>query len=123
MALCPAGGGRCESMTVHIGVLGPVLVHDGRAERPVAAAKQRVILAALLLRAPRVVPADELADLVWESGQPRNARAAINTYMGRLRRSLGPDLAARIRTIAPGYSIDLSDEELDLAQFARLRAS
>jgi DNA-binding SARP family transcriptional activator len=94
---------------------------DG-AEVPIAAAKLRVLLAVLLLRAPQAVTIDELTDLLWEDRLPRKARAALNTYVGRLRQILGP-LGGRIRTVPVGYVIDLHDDELDLTRFLELRVS
>ncbi len=103
-------------------VLGPVYVHDGVAERPVAAAKLRVILAVLLLRAPRSVTVDDLADLVWDDQPPRKVRGALNTYVFRLRQALGA-LGDRIRTVPSGYVIDVDQDELDLGRFEALRGA
>ena len=41
--------------------------------------KQRILLAALLLNANRVVSADELADALWESAPPVSARVTCRT--------------------------------------------
>lgn len=103
------------------GVLGPLVVHDASGPRPIAAPKLRVVLAALLLRAPHVVGVDELADLVWGEHQPTNARGALNTYLNRLRQALGGELRGRIRTVAPGYLIDLNADEFDVHRFTALR--
>jgi len=55
---------------VEFGVLGPLEVRtDGRTV-PVSAGKQRVLLAALLLRANQVVGVDALAEAVWEGRPP-----------------------------------------------------
>ncbi len=102
------------------GILGPLCVRMGGAEIPIAAAKLRVLLAVLLLRTPQPVTIDELTDLLWEERLPRKTRAALNTYVGRLRQMLGP-LGGRIRTVPLGYVIDLHTDELDLARFLRLR--
>jgi DNA-binding SARP family transcriptional activator len=103
------------------GILGPLCVRMDGVEIPIAAAKLRVLLAVLLLRAPQPVTIDELTDLLWEERLPRKTRAALNTYVGRLRQMLGP-LGGRIRTVPLGYVIDLHADELDLARFLRLRA-
>ncbi len=65
---------------MRLGILGPLVVADDRGhEIRVAAARQRALLAALLVRANRIVPADELADIVWDSTPPpgRPARCAV----------------------------------------------
>ena len=104
------------------GILGPLCVRMDGAEIPIAAAKLRVLLAILLLRTPQAVTIDELTDLLWEDRLPRKARAALNTYVGRLRQMLGP-LGGRIRTVPVGYVIDLHADELDLARFLELRVT
>jgi DNA-binding SARP family transcriptional activator len=104
------------------GILGPLYVRINGAETPVAAAKLRVLLAILLLRSPRVVTIDEMTDLLWEDRLPRKTRAALNTYIGRLRRMLGP-IGSRIRTAPIGYAIEAHADELDLTRFLRLRAA
>ena len=48
------------------GVLGPLLVRDGDVVVGVPAARQRVLLAALLVQAGKAVPAATLADMVWD---------------------------------------------------------
>lgn len=103
------------------GILGPLYVRINGAETPVAAAKLRALLAILLLRSPRVVTIDEMTDLLWEDRLPRKTRAALNTYIGRLRQLLGP-IGSRIRTVPIGYAIDAHADELDLTRFLRLRA-
>src|SRR5256885_1923032 len=53
-------GGACGRDAVRLGILGPLLVaDDAGCEIRVAAARQRVLLAALLVRANRIVPVDE----------------------------------------------------------------
>jgi len=59
------------------------------------AEKHRVLLAALLLRANQVVPMSELLDHLWADAPPPGARAAVHTYVHRLRRAFGrPDTPA-----------------------------
>jgi DNA-binding SARP family transcriptional activator len=105
---------------MRFGVLGSLLVEDDAGgARAVVGARRRVLLAALLVRANRVVPAGELAEIVWD-GAPPAAAAALPTQVMRLRRDLGGEAAARIVTREPGYLIMLDDAELDAAQFEAL---
>jgi tetratricopeptide (TPR) repeat protein len=71
---------------VRFGLLGPVLVSSAGSVAPVRAARQRTLLAALLLRANRVITADELADQVWDGAPPAGAaanwRAALGLWRG-----------------------------------------
>ncbi len=52
---------------MRFGLLGPLLADDGTwGARPVSGGRQRVLLAALLVHANHVVPAERLADIVWD---------------------------------------------------------
>jgi tetratricopeptide (TPR) repeat protein len=107
---------------VRFGLLGPVLASSGGSAAAVRAARQRTLLAALLLRANRVVAADELADQVWDGAPPAGAAATLPSYVLRLRRALGPVAGGRLQTRSPGYLIEVRDDsELDLRLFAALR--
>jgi DNA-binding SARP family transcriptional activator len=110
-------GGR-----VAFGVLGPLRVtgSDG-VPIGVPAAKQRIILAALLLSANMTVSAGQLADALWEASPPPTAAASIRTYVSRLRRTLGP-AGRRLVSRPAGYAIEIREpSELDLTEVARLR--
>src|SRR5580704_3525082 len=79
----------------------------------VSAGKQRVLLAALLLRANEVVGAGELAQAVWEGQPPETARVTLQNYVKRLRQALGP----------VGYLIEVMPGELDVTRFTELQAA
>ena len=102
------------------GVLGPLLVRDGESVIGVPAARQRVLLAALLLRPSAVVPADALADMMWDGVPPAGAETTLRSHVMRLRRALGPGAGARVVTRYPGYLIEASDGEVDLLRFRQL---
>jgi DNA-binding SARP family transcriptional activator/tetratricopeptide (TPR) repeat protein len=106
---------------VRLGVLGPLLVADDTgAQIQVPTGRQRVLLAALLVRANQVVPATELAELVWDGAPPAGAGVTVRSYVMRLRRSVGPQVAARIITRDPGYLCQVTDDEVDLLRFETL---
>jgi DNA-binding SARP family transcriptional activator/tetratricopeptide (TPR) repeat protein len=108
---------------VEFGLLGPLVVTlDGQRVR-IASAGQRVVLAALLLRANHVVSVDHLIDDLWPDVPPPTARATLQNYVMRLRRTLGPVQAARIVTQPPGYLIEAAPAELDLTRFTELSTS
>ena len=56
----------------------------------VPAARQRAVLAVLAVRAGERVPADELAETVWDGTPPDRAADTIRNYVKRLRLRLGP---------------------------------
>jgi DNA-binding SARP family transcriptional activator len=102
-----------------LAVLGPLTVRPAGTEVAIPAAKQRVVLAALLVRANQVVSFDELAEIVWDGAPPPTARVTLRNYVKCVRRLLGP-AAARIVTRDPGYLLKASEDELDLLRFEQL---
>jgi class 3 adenylate cyclase len=100
-------------------ILGPLEVRDVSGPVPIAGAKQRALLAILLLNANRVVSRDRLIDALWEDQPPDTARKAVQVHVSQLRKVLGSD---RILTRAPGYLIRVDPGELDLDEFERLVA-
>jgi DNA-binding SARP family transcriptional activator len=52
---------------------------------PVRPGKQRVVLAALLLRANRILSVDDLAEARWGAAPPPTARVTVQNYVKRLR--------------------------------------
>jgi DNA-binding SARP family transcriptional activator len=57
-------------MQVRFSLLGPLQVRYGETAVPVRPGKQRVVLAALLLRANRIVSVDDLAEARWGAAPP-----------------------------------------------------
>lgn len=105
---------------MEFGLLGPLVVRAGGVVMPVTAGKQRVLLAALLLRANQVVTTEELAEAVWGDRPPGTARVTLQNYVKRLRQALGPEGYERVVTRPVGYLAVVGDAELDLARFAGL---
>src|SRR5690349_19706396 len=98
-------------------LLGPLeVLHDGRTLE-VGGAKQRSLLAVLLLNANCVVSSDRLIDALWGEQPPDKAAKAIQVHVSQLRRVLGRD---RIETKAPGYVLQVGEGELDLHRFESL---
>ncbi len=95
-------------------VLGPLLVHADDREIPIPAARQRSVLALLLLAANRLVPAVELIDAVWDEHPPPAAGATLRNYVMRLRRACGPEIGAVLLTRPTGYLIRVEPSELDV---------
>jgi DNA-binding SARP family transcriptional activator/Tfp pilus assembly protein PilF len=101
-------------------VLGSLDIrHEGELVT-VHAAKQRALLAVLLLHANRAVSFDELAEILWDGSPGGGARTTVRNYVCRLRQVLGPAVADRIITQDPGYLFRVDDSELDLLRFRAL---
>lgn len=88
---------------------------------PIGPAKQRSLVAALLLEPNRVVPVDRLVDMIWDGPPPASAVANVRTYASRLRRTLVDDHGEpRLAGHGTGYRLSILDNELDLTAFRRL---
>lgn len=104
-------------------VLGPLEVYLDGEPVPVPSGRSQVLLAALLLRANRFVPVDELVDLVWDGTPPRfdRAKATLHMVVRRLRVALGD--ADCVRTRTGGYLAVVEPDQLDLLRFRALAGS
>ena len=100
-------------------ILGPLEVLDDGRTVDVGAAKQRALLAVLLLNANRVVSSDRLIEALWGERAPGTAQKALQVYVSQLRKALGRD---RILTRAPGYEVRVETGELDVDRFESLAA-
>src|SRR3954451_13457679 len=100
-------------------MLGPLdAVED---DRPLAlgGAKQRGLLAVLLLHANQAVSSDRLIDELWGESPPATAGKIVQVYVSRLRKQFGD---GRLLTRPSGYLLRVDPGELDLARFERLVA-
>lgn len=107
-----------SSLSFHL--LGPLRVLHGEGEVPLPAAKLRILLASMLLRANQTVSMDELAANLWDENPPRGAHTTLRSYVMRLRRVLCPSSDERlepIRTLPGGYLMTVDDSQLDLLRF------
>src|ERR1700746_3796473 len=100
-------------------ILGPLEVADGDSLGALGGAKQRALLAILLLHANEVVSSDRLIDELWGEQSPDSGRTALQVRISQLRKALGP-AGALLITRPPGYVIRLEREQLDLYRFERL---
>jgi DNA-binding SARP family transcriptional activator len=97
-------------------ILGPLeVVADGVSLR-LGGPKQRATLAILLLSANRVVPVERLADDLYAGAAPVTAVTQVQRQVSELRKLLREPA---IETRAPGYTIHVSPEQLDLSRFER----
>ena len=105
---------------VGIEVGSPAMAAEGAPARSLAprAAKLRVVLATLLLRANEVVSVDGLIDELWGDAPPRTAMTTLQVYISQLRKLLGevdPELGRdALVTRSPGYRLRLGPGLLDL---------
>jgi class 3 adenylate cyclase/DNA-binding SARP family transcriptional activator len=98
-------------------ILGPLTVRAHGRELPLGAAKQRALLATLLLRAGEPVQTTRLVDDLWGERPPATAVKAAQVYVSQLRKALGEGV---IETHPLGYLLRLEPDALDAHRFERL---
>lgn len=105
-------------------VLGPLQVVDGDREITVPAGRLRVLLAALVCNANRVVSVSELVSYLWDEPGP-GAHSTVRSYVRRLRACLREVDPTRVfvRLRNPGYVLDVADDEVDLLRFRSIVAA
>ena len=99
-------------------MLGPLEARFAGASIPLGGAKQRAVLATLLLRADQIVPLGLLVEEVWGDEPPQSAEHSLEVYVSRLRalfNGRGPLLARR----GQGYALELGAATLDAHLFGR----
>ena len=111
-------------------ILGPLEVLDGERRVAIGGARQRALLALLLLHANEVVSSDRLLAELWDAdGDADSASSkALQVAISRLRRALEPRLASAqesrlLLTRAPGYELRIEPGVLDLQRFEQGVAS
>jgi DNA-binding SARP family transcriptional activator len=103
-------------------ILGAVEVWTSEGWAKIGAAKQRSVLATLLLRPGEPVSADVLIDEVWPGKPPARASNLVSVYMYHLRRQIGDPDGRVLVTRAPGYQVVLGPGALDADRFSGLVA-
>ena len=96
---------------MQFGLLGELEVLVDGSPVPVGAAKQRALLALLLLERGQAVSTDRLIDAIWSGRPPETAQKSIQVYVSGLRKELGPD---RIVTRERGYELVVAPGETDV---------
>ena len=108
-------------------ILGPLEVADGTGRTlALGGAKQRALLAILLVNANQVVSAERLIDDLWGEEIPMSASNALQVYISQLRKVIRAEAGgtgqSQIVTRPPGYVLEVADLDLDLARFEELTA-
>src|SRR5262245_35985737 len=98
-------------------LLGPFQLEDGGRQITISGARQRAVLADLVLKANEVVPSEQLLLDLWGEDSPPSAANALQAAISRLRRVLPP---GRLVTAGPGYELRIFATELDVRQFEQL---
>ncbi len=109
-------------MAARFRLLGPLEFFDGSRWCAIGAAKQRALLAVLLINRNRAVSADQLVAELWGEQPPSSAAALLAGYVWRLRRLLDDQAGHVLVTKAPGYQLVLPPGQSDLDDYETLVA-
>jgi DNA-binding SARP family transcriptional activator len=99
----------CE---VRFRILGSLDVSVDGSPVVVSAARQRALLARLLLDANRSLHPDVLIETIWGDAIPQHPDAALQIVVSRLRSALGA-AAGRLTSGPAGYRLEVADDEVD----------
>ena len=106
-----------EAGRVSLAVLGTTEIRVDR-EVVVLPRREREVVARLAIAGAAPVPADRIADAVWDGTPPATGLKSVQVYVNRIRRRLGADL---ITTDPRGYSLaDAAVRSIDAMRFERL---
>lgn len=115
-------------MAAHVGTLDGVefrllgdfrVAHDGETVE-LRGTKQRFLLAALALRRGEVVPAEQLAEMIWGDTPPHNPGNARQAQISAVRKVLPePVLVTR----GNGYALEVEADQIDIGRFESLVAT
>ncbi|MGW0434028.1 AfsR/SARP family transcriptional regulator [Micromonospora sp. NPDC003197] len=83
-------------------------------------ARQRCVLAVLLVEANRVVHVDQLVERIWAGDQPQRARNSLYSYLSRLRSCLEAADGTTITRRSGGYLLTVDPALVDLHRFRNL---
>jgi WD40 repeat protein/DNA-binding SARP family transcriptional activator/energy-coupling factor transporter ATP-binding protein EcfA2 len=112
-----------ETPGLTIDVLGTVEVRHTGGTIAVRSPQERALLAHLVIRLHRTVPAEELVETLWRATPPRTAHKSLQNHVVRLRRILEPGAhgrSAHLITDSGGYRLELADHAIDSRRFEAL---
>jgi predicted ATPase/DNA-binding SARP family transcriptional activator len=101
-------------------VLGPLEVTVGGLDLSLGGPKPRAVLGALVLQRGVVVSVERLVMAAWGHQAPPDAVGSLRAYVSRLRSVLDPGVAGGPVYRAPGYVLQVGDDQLDSARFTNL---
>ena len=109
-----------ERGSMRFRVLGAVEVFDGCRWRRAGTAKQRTLLAELLINVGSVVSRDRLTDELWGDDPPAGAANQVYGNVARLRKLVGDPEGKLLVTHSPGYRLSATPCEIDSGRFEEL---
>lgn len=103
-------------------LLGHVSAESDRGPVPLGSARQRTVLATLLVELGVPVSLELLIDKVWGAAPPRSARQTLHSYLSRLRSVLDDESGPALGHRSGGYVLEADESAVDLHHFRALVA-
>jgi DNA-binding SARP family transcriptional activator len=120
VAICETSWMRAGGPTLRI--LGSLELLGPAGPVRLGAAKERCLLAVLVLHFGEAVSQDQLAEALWGEHAPRSAANALQNHVLRLRRALQIAEGVQIVTESVGYRLQVSADVVDARLAERLVA-
>lgn len=106
---------------MEFGILGPFRLLDPRGQERGTVARQRGLLALLVLHAGEVVGRERLIDALWAEELPANPGNALQQRIFHVRKLFDDrDGAATLATVPGGYRLDVAPGQVDVVRFRTL---
>jgi predicted ATPase/DNA-binding SARP family transcriptional activator len=99
---------------VNISVLGPIRAQNQDGPVDLGGARQKRLLATLVAYEGESVSIPELLDALWGDDPPPSGPRTIQSYVSRLRKSLGREAIERT---AAGYRLTVPEDDVDARRF------
>jgi DNA-binding SARP family transcriptional activator len=106
---------------VEFRLLGGIEVRGATGDVNLGPAKQRCVLAALVLHAGRRVATETLIEQVWGQDTHSDVRSSLYSYVARLRRVLRA-AGGELNRFGNGYQLDIRPDQVDVHRFTSLVA-
>lgn len=104
-------------------LLGPLEIRAGDRVATLAGARQRTLLAVLLVAGGRLLPVEQLYGELWGETPPPTVGNSLQAHVYRLRRTLqqlsAPGTGPQLVTRPSGYVLELNGATLDTGAFQR----
>jgi DNA-binding SARP family transcriptional activator/tetratricopeptide (TPR) repeat protein/DNA-binding XRE family transcriptional regulator len=120
--VCAAPGTSAGLQEFRFSILGPLCVWHGQTAIGIPQAMQRALLSLFALKHGETVTRGQIVDALWGDKPPKTCESLVHDYVGRLRKLLEPGRrrwasARMLRSVAGGYLLEISVDQLDLARF------
>src|SRR5580765_3130144 len=101
-------------------LLGPIQVLVDGSSVPLVGARQRSLLALLLLHPNELVSTEQVIEELWDGSPPPTAQAGLRVAVSKLRRLLGASHRDVLETLPGGYRLRVEPDQLDSNRFEML---